>query len=73
MTLNGASMITFMKLIKKEDMTLVIVEDEEGHKFGALCFEEWVARNNFYGTGESFVFTFHDSDDCKVFTGTGNN
>ena len=25
MTLNGASMITFMKLIKKEDMTLVVV------------------------------------------------
>lgn len=66
-------MITFMEKIKKEDMTLVVCEDEQGHKFGALCFEEWVPRKHFYGTGESFVFSFGTSDDVNVYYGTGNN
>ena len=52
---------------------MVICEDEQGHKFGALNFEEWQHRKQFYGTGESFVFTFHDQDQCKVYTGTGKN
>lgn len=57
-------MITFMKQVKSEEMTLLVCEDEAGHKFGSLCFEEWKNRQKFYGTGESFVFTFHDKDDC---------
>lgn len=55
-------MITFMKLVRGEGVTLVVCEDEQGHKFGALNFEEWQHRKQFYGTGESFVFTFHDED-----------
>jgi hypothetical protein len=73
MTDNGVSQLTFMKLIKQADTTLIVCVDDQGHKFGAVCFEEWVHRKNFYGTGESFVFTFHQGDDCKAYTGTGNN
>jgi hypothetical protein len=73
MSVHGVSMFTFMKQIKHEEMTLIICEDEKGHKFGAMCFEEWVHREKFYGTGESFVFSFHDTDFCKIYTGTGNN
>ena len=54
-------------------MTMIVAEDEKGHKFGSLCFEQWHPSQMFYGTGESFVFTFHDKDDCKVYAGTGNN
>ena len=60
--MHGVSMITFMKLVRGEDVTMVVCEDEQGHKFGALNFEEWQHRKQFYGTGESFVFTFHDED-----------
>ena len=73
MSEHGHSMITFMNLIKDASTTVILVEDEHGHKFGAMCFDEWKHKHSFYGTGESFVFTFHDTDECKVYLGTGNN
>ena len=70
---NGVSMITFMEKIKREEITLIICLDEEGHKFGGIAFEEWVPRKNFFGTGESFVYTFGTSDNLNVYYGTGKN
>ena len=59
--------------MQREEMTLLVVEDDQGYKFGALCFEEWASHKGFFGTGESFVFTFANSDQVQVFNGTGNN
>ena len=41
-------------------MTLLICEDQDGWKFGTMQFEEWVPQESFFGTGESFVFSFGD-------------
>jgi TLD len=73
MSLHGVSMITFMKRINREEITLVLCQDEMGHKFGGMAFEEWVPKKKFFGTGESFVFTFHTGDICYHYSGTGNN
>ncbi len=74
MSEHGVSMITFTERLKREEITLIFCEDETGCKFGALNFEEWVPRKKFYGTGESFVFKYaKDSNDAKVYFGTGKN
>jgi hypothetical protein len=70
---NGISMITFMEKIKREETTLILCVDEAGYKFGTLQFEDWLPRKKFYGSGESFVFTFKTGDDVKVYNGTGKN
>ena len=54
-------------------MTCLVIEDSNGFKFGGFCFEEWRHKTVFYGSGESFVYTFRDGDDPQVFYGTGNN
>jgi L-amino acid N-acyltransferase YncA len=56
-------MVTFMDKIRRCETTLVVIKDEQGHKFGAMCFEDWMPRKGFYGTGESFVYTFKDTDE----------
>jgi len=46
------------------------VKDTLGHVFGTFATEEWWDNKNMYGTGESWVFTFHDSDDLQVSSAT---
>lgn len=41
MSEHGTSMITFMKRVKHEQTTVLVIEDENGFKFGAFCLEEW--------------------------------
>ena len=66
-------MITFMEKIKREETTLILCVDEGGYKFGSLQFYDWMPRKLFFGTGESFVFTFKDTEDVTVYYGTGKN
>jgi hypothetical protein len=38
--------------------------------FGAFCAERWRPCHKYYGTGESFVFTFRDNEDLEVSAAT---
>jgi len=58
MSKNGTSMITFMKNIDRYDVTVIVIEDSKGFKFGSFTVEEWTPNKNFYGGPDSFVYTF---------------
>lgn len=58
---DGTSMSTFYANLKFSMYSIILVEDTEGYKFGAFCTQEWKSQKYFYGTGESFIFTFKDS------------
>ena len=73
MSENGISMITFSERIKREEATLILCVDEYWYKFGTLQFEDWMPRKKFFGTGESFVFSFKTGDEVNVYNGTGKN
>jgi exosome complex component MTR3 len=73
MSTHGISMMTFMENVSCEDVTLMIVEDSCGFKFGCFVFDDWKHRKKFYGSGESFVYTFRDGESVDAFYGTGNN
>ena len=59
---HGVSLNTFYERLGGAPASLVIMEDENGHKFGAMVHENWERGNHFYGSAETFVFTFRDGD-----------
>lgn len=59
---HGVSQNTFYQRLGGAPASLIIIEDENGHKFGAMVHENWERSNHFYGSAETFVFTFRDGD-----------
>jgi len=73
MSKHGSSMITFMKNLDREDITVLMIEDSKGFKFGSFCLETWVHSKQYYGSPDTFVYSFGTQDDCKIFKSTGRN
>nr|XP_055076833.1 oxidation resistance protein 1b isoform X1 [Misgurnus anguillicaudatus]XP_055076834.1 oxidation resistance protein 1b isoform X1 [Misgurnus anguillicaudatus]XP_055076835.1 oxidation resistance protein 1b isoform X1 [Misgurnus anguillicaudatus] len=55
----------------QESPVLMVVKDSDGQLFGALASEPLKVSDSFYGTGETFLFTF--CPDFEVFKWTGDN
>eukprot|EP00450_Noctiluca_scintillans_P014590 CAMPEP_0194523322 /NCGR_PEP_ID=MMETSP0253-20130528/58178_1 /TAXON_ID=2966 /ORGANISM="Noctiluca scintillans" /LENGTH=303 /DNA_ID=CAMNT_0039367847 /DNA_START=287 /DNA_END=1198 /DNA_ORIENTATION=+ len=55
---DGVSFATMYRNVGLRAKTLVVVEDSEGYIFGGFAPETWEPRGKFYGSGESFVFSF---------------
>ena len=53
--------------MKQRDNTILIIQDQHDHIFGAYCCEYWHINKDYYGRGESFVFTFENDEDIKTF------
>lgn len=70
---HGVSMNTFLKNVDRYSDTLLVFEDESGHKFGAYCSEAWHVTSSFFGSGENFVFTFGGTDQIEFFKATGDS
>lgn len=71
---DGISLNTFYKNMYDHTATIMIIQDSNGYKFGCFASWDWETKKHFYGTGESFLFTFHNSEeDLKYFKWTGKN
>ncbi|UJR14093.1 hypothetical protein I4U23_001089 [Adineta vaga] len=57
--------------VDRDTPALLIVKDIEQNTFGAYISQQLMVSEGFYGTGESFLFTFHPK--FQVFHWTGNN
>ena len=55
---DGVSYLTFFKKLAGHPMTLVLIQDTNNNVFGIYASQVWRDCKDFYGTGESFVFTF---------------
>jgi hypothetical protein len=58
---DGVSYQTFYNNAKDHSNTILLIMDALGSRFGAYCTEDWAVHKHFYGTGESFLFTFKDT------------
>lgn len=70
---HGASFTTFYRQSAVCGNSVLLIEDERKHVFGGYAPETWRVRKLYYGTGEAFLFTFHDTEDIECFWATGAN
>jgi hypothetical protein len=84
---DGASIDTLLRNVEDSLHTLLVVETMDGEVFGAFTSRPWKIRQDFYGTGESFLwrvvdngqaivpegFQFEKKNDTKVDSGHGAN
>jgi hypothetical protein len=69
---HGFSLQTlYRRMAKFESPVLLVIMDTENNVFGALTSCSLRVSEHFYGTGESFLFTFYP--EFKIFTWTGEN
>ncbi|XP_063041621.1 oxidation resistance protein 1b isoform X2 [Engraulis encrasicolus] len=69
---HGMSIKTLYRIMQGLDSpVLLVVKDNDGQVFGALASEPFKVSEGFYGTGETFLFTF--CPDFEVFKWTGDN
>jgi hypothetical protein len=70
---HGASFSTFFQQSALCGNSILLIEDQRKHAFGGYAPETWRVRKLYYGTGEAFLFSFHDTDDIKCYWATGAN
>ncbi|XP_015910390.2 oxidation resistance protein 1 isoform X2 [Parasteatoda tepidariorum] len=61
----------YRKMTEFDSPVILAIEDTDGAVFGALLSYPLRPSDSFYGTGESFLFTFHPA--FKIFRWTGEN
>uniref|UniRef100_A0ABM5GCJ1 Oxidation resistance protein 1 n=1 Tax=Pogona vitticeps TaxID=103695 RepID=A0ABM5GCJ1_9SAUR len=69
---HGMSLKTLYRtMIGLDTPVLMVIKDSDGQIFGALASEPFKVSDGFYGTGETFLFTF--CPEFEVFKWTGDN
>lgn len=76
---HGFNLLTFYARAMKEKKTLTVVETLKGEMFGGFTSTPWEVHQQYFGTGESFLFKFDstrnskEAADCRFFPWTGEN
>ncbi|KAM9723625.1 oxidation resistance protein 1a isoform 3-T3 [Menidia menidia] len=69
---HGMSIKTLYRAMQGQDTpVLLVIKDSDGQVFGALASEPFKVSDGFYGTGETFLFTFNP--EFQVYKWTGDN
>ncbi|XP_076869187.1 oxidation resistance protein 1a isoform X2 [Brachyhypopomus gauderio] len=69
---HGMSIKTLYRTMQGLDSpVLLVIKDSDGQLFGALASEPFKVSEGFYGTGETFLFSF--CPDLEVYKWTGDN
>uniref|UniRef100_A0A3Q4MFL3 Oxidation resistance protein 1 n=1 Tax=Neolamprologus brichardi TaxID=32507 RepID=A0A3Q4MFL3_NEOBR len=69
---HGMSIKTLYRSMQAQDTpVLLVIKDSDGQVFGALASEPFKVSDGFYGTGETFLFTFNP--EFEVYKWTGDN
>ncbi|KAM6995567.1 oxidation resistance protein 1a isoform 3-T3 [Tautogolabrus adspersus] len=69
---HGMSIKSLYRAMQGQDTpVLMVIKDGDGQVFGALASEPFKISDGFYGTGETFLFTFNP--EFEVYKWTGDN
>jgi hypothetical protein len=64
--LHGSSLDSLLMLSKNQSPTLLVIQDDQGNVFGGFASDEWHTAQQYYGNGETFLFTFSGMDSAFV-------
>jgi hypothetical protein len=53
---DGASLDSLLNKVRDSEHTILVIETLEGEVFGAFCSLPWKQSNDYYGTGQSFLW-----------------
>lgn len=56
---HGFSLNTLFRQCRDMGPSVMVIQDQTGCVFGGFASEFWRPEKGYFGTGESFVFTFH--------------
>lgn len=71
---DGTDFMTIIDKGSKYENTIIIAKSDQNEIFGAYLSESLrILYGDFYGTAETFVFTFFDTDKIRVFHATRAN
>ncbi|XP_003744424.1 GTPase-activating protein skywalker [Galendromus occidentalis] len=71
---HGTSLRNFFHMVDAVEPLVILVKTSEADVFGAFCSVAWGSRKKgqkFFGTGETFVFSFGKSETLKVYKWVG--
>ncbi|XP_043117745.1 oxidation resistance protein 1a isoform X3 [Puntigrus tetrazona] len=67
---HGMSIKTLYRAMQDQDSPmLMVIKDSDGQVFGALASEPFKVSEGFYGTGETFLFSFYPEFEAYKWTG----
>eukprot|EP00903_Cladosiphon_okamuranus_P021043 g19335.t1 len=69
---DGASLWTLLQNCRGRGPCLVVVEDSWGYVFGGFVAGSMKESQDYYGTGESFVYSFHPTFKAHRWTGAND-
>ncbi|KAJ0401884.1 hypothetical protein ATCC90586_003492 [Pythium insidiosum] len=55
---HGSSLHSLLVLAKNQTPTLIVVKDDQGNVFGGFGSDEWRRATQYFGNGETFIFSF---------------
>ena len=71
---DGTALTTMINKGETYENTILVVKNSNKEIFGAYLSEALkIKYNDFYGTAETFLFTFYDTNRIRVFPATRNN
>jgi len=70
---NGMSLNTLFFRCEDIGPNILVVQDFKGWVFGAFCSDSWMRGQQFYGKGETFLFSFKDGKKINSYLWTGKN
>jgi hypothetical protein len=73
MTRDGCALKTFYMKAEEIKNSILLVKDDNQNIFGAYASEAFYPAHKFYGTGETFIFTFFKTERIHFFPSTGAN
>ncbi|GLD99360.1 hypothetical protein PINS_up008079 [Pythium insidiosum] len=56
--IHGSSLHSLLVLAKNQSPTLIVVKDDQGNVFGGFGSDEWRRATQYFGNGETFIFSF---------------
>jgi hypothetical protein len=74
---DGDCMRTMLNCCRPYNYTLLVIHTTQGHVLGGFCTESWTTnrqtQGQYYGTGQSFLYTSDETGEAQIYKWTGDN